>query len=380
LIVGSRVVKVEEESVDKLFENYRQLLASDGYNTTFYNRFIAQHFNKLYSLDKGFKDSIRVTFEKNDSLYNRMFRYIPKDSVYYASKTKDTSEVKQLTKAEKEIIKAKNKQQRKYNRIHDFNPSTSNYARNFEFIGKDSTVAYMKIRSFSGGKYKPFYEASFDSIKAHNTQNLIIDLRDNNGGSLQEINIFYSYLVQEPFRFTNEAEVNSRIHTLKSMISSGNPATINILSSIFTPIVGFRDLLKTHKIDGKLYYKIKQSKLTEPKHNTFRGNIYVLINGSSFSASSILSTNLYASKRAIFVGEETGGAYNGTVAGKYKIIKLPTSKIRLRVGLMQIEAPYKQEPDGYGIKPDIEIIPTKDDLENNQDSALEWILTDIENN
>lgn len=378
LVVGNRMVKVDEEPIAELFENYKQLLASDGYNTTFYNRFIAQHFNKLYSIDKGFRDSIQITFAKGDSLYVRMFRYVPRDSMYYDYKRKDTLEVKQLTKAEKKVIKAKRKQQRKYNKIHDFNPSENNYNRNFKFIGKDSSVAYMKIRSFSGGKYKPFYKASFDSIRVHKSQNLIIDLRDNNGGSLQEINIFYSYLVQEPFRFINEAEVNSRIHTIKSMVSSGNPTAINILSSIFTPLVVVRDLLKTHKIDGKLYYKIKQSKLTEPMENNFDGDIYVLINGSSFSASSVISANLQATQRATFVGEETGGAYNGTVAGKYKIIKLPASKVRLRVGLLQIETPYNQEPDGYGIKPDAEIVPTKDTLEKNKDSALEWILNKLE--
>jgi C-terminal processing protease CtpA/Prc len=40
--------------------------------------------------------------------------------------------------------------------------------------------------------------------------------------------------------------------------------------------------------------------------------IYVMINGGSFSASSLISSNLKTPK-VTFVGEETGGAFNGTV-------------------------------------------------------------------
>ena len=47
------------------------------------------------------------------------------------------------------------------------------------------------------------------------------------------------------------------------------------------------------------------------------------------------------------------------------------------MGLMQIEAPQKQIPDGYGIKPDIEILPTVKDRLLNQDPELNWVLRDI---
>ncbi len=103
-----------------------------------------------------------------------------------------------------------------------------------------------------------------------------------------------------------------------------------------------------------------------------------MINGYSFSASSILSTQLQANNRAVFVGEETGGAYNGTVAGIYKMYLLPASKIKIRIGLMQIEAPFKQQPDGFGNKPDVEILPTVKDRRLGKDPELDWILNDIE--
>ena len=48
------------------------------------------------------------------------------------------------------------------------------------------------------------------------------------------------------------------------------------------------------------------------------------------------------------------------------------------MGLMQIEAPQKQSPDGYGVKPDVEITPTIEDKILKKDRELEWVLNDIE--
>jgi C-terminal processing protease CtpA/Prc len=69
------------------------------------------------------------------------------------------------------------------------------------------------------------------------------------------------------------------------------------------------------KENGNYYSSNSQSKPRAINKNAFKGKVYVMINRGSFSASSVISSNLKGSKRATFVGEETGGAYNGTVAG-----------------------------------------------------------------
>ncbi|WP_435526032.1 S41 family peptidase [Chryseobacterium indoltheticum] len=80
--------------------------------------------------------------------------------------------------------------------------------------------------------------------------------------------------------------------------------------------------------DGIAYYKMKENKPTNPKENAFKGKVYLLINGGSFSASSVISSKLKFDKRVTLVGEETGGANDGTVAGFYSYQKLPNSKNR----------------------------------------------------
>jgi C-terminal processing protease CtpA/Prc len=103
----------------------------------------------------------------------------------------------------------------------------------------------------------------------------------------------------------------------------------------------------------------------------------VLINGGSFSSSSIISSNLKSTQRAFFVGEETGGAYNGTIAVQMPLVQLPNSKVNLRIGLALVSAAGKTNIEGRGIFPDKEILPTLEDRKNNIDPELNWILEDI---
>ena len=102
-----------------------------------------------------------------------------------------------------------------------------------------------------------------------------------------------------------------------------------------------------------------------------------MINGGTFSSASLLSSNLKGSGRATFVGEETGGAYNGAVAGSFARYQLPASNLKIVFGLALIQPHYKSEIEGRGIFPDKEITPTIDDRMNNSDPELNWIIEQI---
>ena len=102
-----------------------------------------------------------------------------------------------------------------------------------------------------------------------------------------------------------------------------------------------------------------------------------MINGGSFSASCILSSSLKSNPNVTFVGEETGGAFNGTVAGIMPVVKLPNSKIALRLGLMDIQTINQTDIVGRGIFPDKEIVQTVQDKITTKDPELQWILNDL---
>jgi len=380
-LIGNEIVSINAESASKLVETYKTRFSSDGYNSTLHDRFVSKGFSVFYYRDKGYVDSLKVTFKSKDSLFTKMFNRIDKDEKKDKQADTTTAEKvkpKKLTKEEKKANKLAKKKRKKDHKKYGYLGKRKQYARNFSFIGKDSSVAYMNLRSFTNGNYKKFYKESFSKIDSSKTKHFILDLRDNGGGRISEIDYLYSYLTDKNYQFIIESEVTSRTPFLKAFMSNTTPNSIKVTGALLYPIVAAHNLLKTRKRDKKLYYKFnKHTKVKPPNELNYKGRMYVLINGNSFSASSLLSTHLKANKRATFVGEETGGAYNGTVAGVYKIYELPTSKIKVRMGLMQIEAPQKQSPDGYGIKPDVKIVPTVEDRKINHDTELEWVLKDI---
>ncbi len=377
-LVGSEVQKINNESVSDLLKVYAKRFSSDGYNNTFYNRRVGLYLPQYYYYDKGYLDSIQVTFQKNDSVFSKMFRRIPKDSV--AGKIKKDSvktTPKKLTKAERKLAKLKRKQKIKDNNKYGYVKSKKHYTRNFKFIHNDR-VAYMKIRGFKTGEYEDFYKEVFTKLDSAKSKALVIDLRDNSGGRLREIYELYSYLTDKEFKFVEEGETNVRFPTLKALRSRrASSFGSGISKGIATPVLFFRDLFKVHKKEGKKYYKFKSSKLQKPNPLNYKGSVYVLINGHSFSSSSVLSANLQASKRATLVGEETGGAYNSTVAGFTNTVTLPNSRVQLYFGLLVLETPYKRVLKGYGVQPDVTIIPTQNDRINNRDPELEWVLQNI---
>ncbi|WP_299431700.1 S41 family peptidase [uncultured Aquimarina sp.] len=376
LIPGSEVVSVEDEKVSDLLGYFKTLHTSDGYNKTFIPEFVGSRFGFFYSNTHAQKDSILLHLRLRDSMYSKHL-YVSFDKMNTSSKI-DTADVvkKKLSKLERKIAKETQKKIRKKNYKYGYNKKTKDYNRNFNFLESEVTtpIGYMNIRSFTNGGYKDFYKESFAKIDSANCKNLIIDLRGNLGGRLVEIDDLYSYLSDREYVFIEKSKMTGRLSFLHPFFHTKSWPTKTV-ATMLSPLLGIYQMFKVKKENGEAYFKFKQSKLKKPKSNAFTSKVYVLINGESFSASSILSTHLKATKRATFVGEETGGAYNGTVAGIYAKVELPNSKINMRVGLMKINAPYTIEPDGYGIKPDILIKRTAKG--QGEDEALKWILKDI---
>lgn len=367
IAIGTEVVGINNQNIAELTSKYKTIIASDGFNTTFINRRIAKNFSGYYTYQFGLQDSLTFNFKKNDTITNLFLKRGIVDSIK-ADKNKKSIKVI--------VDKVKAKAIKKKNEVFGYNKDRKLFNRNLHFIEKDSAVAIMKINGFQIGDYETFYKESFKKIKTLNSKVLIIDLRDNGGGRLSEIANLYSYLATEPYIFSDKSEVVSKTSLILNMdYFSGKPLIIKPLLVIAAPIFYPLFYFKTHKkSDGRYYLSSSLEKTKQPNENNFKGKIYVLINGGSFSASSLISSNLKGSKRAFFVGEETGGGYNGTVAGQMPIVTLPKSKITVRVGLIACIPFYKTEVIGHGIYPDQEIIPTLQDRINQKDPEMNWIL------
>ena len=359
------ILAINAESPKVLIQTFKKRIASDGYNQTFLNHYAGRYFGTFYTFDKGkSQDSIQLLLklEHKDSLF-----VVKRDTFGTHSKE---SKIK-LSKKEQ---KAKNK----FNSKYGYNKDTKTFTRELKFIENDSTTALLTIKQFSNGNSHDFYEDAFNQLAVANTKNLIIDLRNNPGGRLYEISDLYGYLVDKPYVFVDNYEVVSRTSKLHADYFKGGGPVIKFFKILGAPFYYSIGFFKVRKEGERYLYNTHFSKLKQPKPNNFKGNVYVLINGGSFSASSIISSNLKSTKRAVFVGEETGGAYNGTVAAQMPLVQLPNSKVNLRIGLALVSATGKTTAiEGRGIFPDKEIIPTIEDRKNNIDPELTWVLEDI---
>lgn len=377
---GAEVIGIDGKNTADLLQDYQHLFTSDGYNTTYFKYKLGKGFGGFYTNENGLKDSLLYNFKYNDSIKSVWIARKPNDSAKVVKtdtvKTEIPNPVEKIVKT-----KAQKKAERTKKSVYGYNTETKTYNRNLRFMEADSSIAVMKINTFAIGNYSTFYKESFEKIKANNAKILIIDLRNNPGGRLSEISDLYSYLTDTTMVFADKSEVATKTSLLSGDYFKGGGVGIQILKGIFYPVyVGYTFFKVKKADDNKYYYATSESRLKNRKPNAFDGKIYVLINGGSFSASCILSSNLQGSKRATFVGEETGGTYNGTVAGRMPLIKLPHSKLKVRVGLMLIAPYHKTDIVGRGIFPDVAILPTLEDRINGVDPEMDWILEDIKKN
>lgn len=375
--IGSEVVSINDKNSMELITEYDNYFTSDGYNKTFKVNFLGKRFSTIYGFENGINDSLKYVFKYNDSIKTVIIRRKNPDSTKTVKKTITKEIKKELTKSEKSIKKAQCKALKITKKIYGYNPLSKEYNRNLKFMQTDSSVAVMSIKQFRIGNYSSFYEKSFEKIKYYKSKTLIIDLRDNGGGRLAEIKELYSYLADTSFVFLKKSEVTSKNSLFKYAYLKGGSPLLKTAKIIATPLVYPVFYLITKKDANGKYYENLFVKPQKIMPQAFKGKVFVLINGGSFSASSIISSNLKGSKRAIFVGQETGGAYNGTVAGFMPIIKLPNSKVKIKIGIMTCEPYQQKEVEGRGIFPDKEIIPTINDRVKGKDVEMEWIIQEI---
>ena len=371
---NSELLKIDNFEVSDLLDKYNGLRSSDGFNTTFIERRKGIMLQSYYRIENPTLDSVTLRLSLNDSIFDTTF-YRVKKPVEKKDSLKEL-EIENLSDTAKARIKKEKKKKRVFETMRGFSKLTKQYTRSYKFL-EDSTVGYIKIRGFMNGPYQSLYDEFFAEIDTAGCSSIVIDLRDNLGGRLAEIHYLMKYLARGEFITMSDMESKTRIPRTKSIWSSNNKPLMVLLKTIVTPFLYTYELVTSKKINGIVYHKMNASKPTEPFKNSFKGKIYVLINGNSFSASSIISTNLQGSERATIVGEETGGTFNGTVAGVFKPITLPNSKLHVQFGLGMIRAPFTESPDGFGVIPDFIILPTLEHRKKGIDTELEFVLKQI---
>jgi C-terminal processing protease CtpA/Prc len=115
--------------------------------------------------------------------------------------------------------------------------------------------------------------------------------------------------------------------------------------------------------------------LKQPREPVFAGRVFVLENGRSFSATGEFMTAVYANKRGVFVGEESGAGITGNTSGIMIGVKLDNSGITVSIPMVgyYMAGDHGPHPE-RGILPDHEVIPTVEDILAGRDPVMEFAL------
>ncbi len=367
IVAGAELIAIDGYSMKDLYNKYNKSIYGDGFNTTFRYNIFNRTFLNYITLEQGLKDSVEFTFlVKNEVVKKKSFRTFSKPKVQESVK-KDTI----LTK----VVKQQQRELRLKQKRYGYNKATKSYSKNLYFPTNDSTIAVLKITDFKRGKTKELYKSVFSDIEKYKVKNLILDIRDNGGGYIEDAHYLYAYLVEDSKPFLGSKIVASK--------ASFGKTIYRIFPIPSYPLLwlgsGYTYFATTKNSNQEYELHVPFSFTNIKKELIYKNNLYVMINGGSYSASSLVSSNLQIKNRAYFVGEETGGDFNGTVAGLMPKFTLPHSKLTMSVGTVYLSPIEKREEIGHGNYPNKEVKPSLQSKIKGQDLELRWILNDIKN-
>lgn len=223
----------------------------------------------------------------------------------------------------------------------------------------NSAIAHLRIRSFGGPAFKAELDSAFSAIREKQTKALILDLRGNGGGVDEFGAYLVSHLTPRPFRYFD------RIHltTIHPSFATWKASTFDDLRAGTHP-----DPNGGYLVTARLHPGVTEQ---QPVDRPFTGGLFVLMDGATFSTSADVTAVLHDMKRATFIGEETGGTYEGNTSGLNALIVLPNSRLRLKIMMYQYWNAVKAPVRGRGTLPDYPVELRVADILRNLDAPLQ---------
>ena len=302
---GAEILSINGSDTKDILKYLLTRQIRDGNNQTYPIWILTNYFKEYFSFSFGHPNTFSITYKtsKADKL-TKTINALPKDSIRF---------YRQLKYAKRNSI------------------STEKQGITLQ-TNKQLSIATLSIKTFDADILKSVYNQNFDStikeifnnIYEDRIQNLILDIRNNQGGDFETGKLLLSYLLRQPIKY--------------------------------------------------LPY-CSESETIAPKKNSFKGNLYVLVNGGSFSSAVILSSYLETTKRAIFIGEETGGN-KIIISGNPIDTILPNTKITFEISTTKYEI-KKSHNLGNGIIPKYHTTFTIDNIITDKDITKELALSII---
>lgn len=317
---GDKILSINNKKTETIIQSLYDHIPSDGN--------IETHLQRTLSLSFPWRYYLFV--EQPDEF---LIQVIPAKSNEDRKLTIDALQIAEMRENFKNRNKVSEEPEKSQpdNEVYTFE-ILENYA-----LLKLTSFDYSRIKA-KDLKSKKLYKNIFTELAENETHYLVIDLRNNTGGRNEFAADLIPYILKE----------NQK--------------------GWFKKTISWKGKEKTYKLPRKNKW-------------AFQGKIYVLVNGRTYSSGSSTARYLKEYTDAVIIGEETGTRYEGFAAGSTQVVYLPHSNIKIGIPRYHLKFPpsEKQTTKNRGLLPDVEITENIDDLINERDIQMEYVLGQIQN-
>jgi len=239
-------------------------------------------------------------------------------------------------------------------------PVQTNYSFN-----RIANTGYLNFRSMKDlAVFEKFLDSVFADIKNNPVDGLIIDLRQNSGGSSILGQSLLNYINSKPYRMGGGSmwKASDEYKTFIREQAKSNPVYAS---------ASFKNYLS--KESGEVITQI-DAKTFKPGKNDLRytGKICVLIGPNTFSSANMLANAIQDYKLATLIGEATGEPPNDY--GELYWNKLPNTGLSFYTCTKQFIRANGDADDPYPVLPDIEVKQNSKSLKDDVlEFAKEWL-------
>lgn len=351
---------------------------------------------KLNRTDTIFKRGTLITSingKKNADIIKEMFGYLPQDgnanninyarlsanfplyhkSIYGLSKNYtvayiDNNEVIETVEVPLHEISKTEKKQDSLNKVTEKKRPKIPRKERLKFyrdLQIDSTKAFatLTVNSFTKGNMRSFFRKSFKRLKKENINNLVVDIRNNGGGRVGLSTLLTKYISKNKFKVADS--ISTKTKNLGPYTKYTERGILQNLQLFF---------MTRKKADGRYHLRFLEKKWYKPKKKYhYAGNVYVIIAGPSFSASTLFCNSIKGQENVTLVGEETGGGSYGNNGIMIPDVSLPITKVRFRLPMYRL-IQFKHGPkNGRGVVPDITVATDYEALIERRDRKMEVV-------
>lgn len=342
---GTVITKVNGKTDGELADTMFKYISTDGHNNTHRYQTLSNRgsFGSLYTSLFGLSE--KYTIEYLDGSGQAKTVTVP---VYNpAADTVNRASIRPVSSLPQPSKKERKRQQLNFVRLLKIDSVTH--------------TAMMDLSSFSRGYgLKQFFRNSFRVLRKIDITHLIIDVRNNGGGAVNNSTLLSRYIAGHRFKICDSLFAVKKKSRYEQYIKN------HFWNKMFMTF------LAKKRSDGYYHFGFFERHYFKPKKgNHYEGKVYILTGGNSFSATTLFVSSVIKQDNVIVIGEETGGGAYGNSAWLIPDVTLPETGVRFRLPLFRMVINKDYPKTGRGVQPEVESKPTVEAIRRGADFKLD---------